>query len=375
MMYASKNTHYIQIYIVTAVVLQFLFLSPFAHAGTSTSTPTVTVINLQCDDGIDNDGDGDTDFPNDPGCTGPGDNDETNPQCNDGLDNDNDDLVDFPNDPGCSSLEDDSEASGGGGGFLPPIFRAPPTAPTTTPPVAGLVVFTGQSHSNGTVVLLIDGVIAATTGADGEGQFTITLQNLSSGAYLFSLYGFDTSSVRSGILAFYVDITESAQTNISQIFIPPTLELSPDSTTAIAAVTISGFSVPGSLIGATVIDELGREQVFTARADSKGKYSSRVPLNVFKEGKYIAKPLAAAAGVDSPFGEALAFRIIDGRILIGPISRLVGDFNKDSKVNLIDFSMIAFWYKRDNPPSRFDLNDDGAISLADFSIMAFYWTG
>jgi hypothetical protein len=30
-------------------------------------------------DGLDNDGDGATDFPNDAGCTGPEDNDETNP--------------------------------------------------------------------------------------------------------------------------------------------------------------------------------------------------------------------------------------------------------------------------------------------------------
>jgi MYXO-CTERM domain-containing protein/uncharacterized repeat protein (TIGR01451 family) len=63
-----------------------------------------------CSDGKDNDGDGKIDFPADPGCTSPSDNDEAEiPQCSDGLDNDGDGLVDYPNDPGCSSYLDATE--------------------------------------------------------------------------------------------------------------------------------------------------------------------------------------------------------------------------------------------------------------------------
>ncbi|MFN3198695.1 MAG: hypothetical protein ACE366_09835 [Bradymonadia bacterium] len=65
-----------------------------------------------CDDGLDNDTDGFTDFPEDPGCGSPLDNDETNPppmpQCSDGLDNDQDGLVDEL-DPGCASVADPRE--------------------------------------------------------------------------------------------------------------------------------------------------------------------------------------------------------------------------------------------------------------------------
>ena len=78
----------------------------------------------QCSDGVDNDGDGKIDFPNDPGCSGPTDDDESDdnrPECSDGIDNDGDGKIDFPNDPGCSSRSDDSEDSdagrrGGGAG-------------------------------------------------------------------------------------------------------------------------------------------------------------------------------------------------------------------------------------------------------------------
>ncbi|PIN69898.1 hypothetical protein COV93_03615 [Candidatus Woesearchaeota archaeon CG11_big_fil_rev_8_21_14_0_20_43_8] len=70
------------------------------------------VVLPQCSDGKDNDNDGLIDM-NDPGCSDPSDNDETDPtplaQCKDGIDNDNDGWIDFPNDPGCSSLDDNTE--------------------------------------------------------------------------------------------------------------------------------------------------------------------------------------------------------------------------------------------------------------------------
>lgn len=58
-----------------------------------------------CSDGIDNDGDGKIDYPADPDCTDPSDNDESHPavsfQCSDGIDNDGDGAVDYPADSGC----------------------------------------------------------------------------------------------------------------------------------------------------------------------------------------------------------------------------------------------------------------------------------
>ena len=49
------------------------------------------------------------------------------PQCSDGIDNDGDGLIDYPNDPGCYSPLDDNETdvSGGGGGEWEEFERAP----------------------------------------------------------------------------------------------------------------------------------------------------------------------------------------------------------------------------------------------------------
>jgi len=70
-----------------------------------------------CNDGVDDDGDGKNDYPTDPGCTSPDDNDETDtcpgagcPQCADGIDNDGDGQIDYPNDLNCTSASGLSES-------------------------------------------------------------------------------------------------------------------------------------------------------------------------------------------------------------------------------------------------------------------------
>ncbi len=54
----------------------------------------------------------------------------------------------------------------------------------------------------------------------------------------------------------------------------------------------------------------------------------------------------------------------------------IADINRDGKVNLIDASILAYWFKR--PLSAVakltaDLNLDGKVDLTDFSIFAYYW--
>ncbi|MFY1826277.1 hypothetical protein ACN47A_10220 [Myxococcus fulvus] len=71
-----------------------------------------------CDDGKNNaDGDLVLDYPSDPGCESPEDDDEsdplTPPACADGEDDDGDGLVDWPEDPGCGSAAGTSESGEG----------------------------------------------------------------------------------------------------------------------------------------------------------------------------------------------------------------------------------------------------------------------
>src|SRR6185503_6516576 len=64
-----------------------------------------------CNDAMDNDSDGKMNYPADPGCAGPFDNDETDdcpsgpncPACSNGMDDDTDTFTDYPTDTRCPS--------------------------------------------------------------------------------------------------------------------------------------------------------------------------------------------------------------------------------------------------------------------------------
>ncbi len=106
-----------------------LFVAACGDNGLSPIDAPVDVAGIsQCSDGIDNDGDGKTDYPADPGCTAPNQDDEVDDcpsgpncsQCANGVDDDGNGSIDYPGDPGCTSASDPFEfvnnpiACGGG---------------------------------------------------------------------------------------------------------------------------------------------------------------------------------------------------------------------------------------------------------------------
>jgi hypothetical protein len=80
-------------------------LCPFLYQRVKSATPATPAA---CSDGVDNDGDRRVDFPDDPGCRGPGSPLE-DPACDDGLDDDRDGRVDLA-DPDCAAAHGASEA-------------------------------------------------------------------------------------------------------------------------------------------------------------------------------------------------------------------------------------------------------------------------
>lgn len=70
-----------------------------------------------CNDTMDNDADNKTDYPNEPGCASPSDDDETDtcpngagcPKCGNGIDDDGDTNIDYPLDTTCASAASDNE--------------------------------------------------------------------------------------------------------------------------------------------------------------------------------------------------------------------------------------------------------------------------
>lgn len=52
------------------------------------------------------------------------------------------------------------------------------------------------------------------------------------------------------------------------------------------------------------------------------------------------------------------------------------DFSGDCKVDIVDLSILLFYYERSGSEiTRYDLNDNNIIDFPDVSVLMFYWTG
>jgi len=93
--------------------------------------------------------------------------------------------------------------------------------------------------------------------------------------------------------------------------------------------------------------------------------------------RLVFRALAAADGAITTDSTFITFTVGDSNIAASQdtCASLIGDSNGDCRINLIDFSIMAYWYQRPNPPVTVDLNHDGVVNLVDFSILAYYWTG
>jgi hypothetical protein len=116
-------------------------------------------------------------------------------------------------------------------------------------------------------------------------------------------------------------------------------------------------------------------------SDKNGVYLHTMDTSVLELGSHNAKSKVASSGEISGYSNAYNFAVGNDNIDKGNDKcPAKGDLNNDCKVNLVDFSIAAFWYKKTLSTQtilleKSKLNGDGNINLVDFSIMAYYWTG
>lgn len=250
---------------------------------------------------------------------------------------------------------------GGGGGIITPITS---------------VIFSGRAYPKSAVTLLKDAQIVATTVAGADANFSITVSGLSSGNYIFSVYSEDNKGGRSVLMTFPVSVTSGASTNVSGIFIAPTIAVDKSDVKRGDNVAIFGQSVPH----ADIVISVNSEEEFFAKAisDKDGVYLYNFDTSPLDMGQHFTKAKAASNGGVSSFSKAISFNVGAKNVAAVPLKISEpekSDLNNDNRVNLVDFSVAAYWYKRPSPPAEADLNSDGKVDLIDFSIMAYHWTG
>jgi len=111
-------------------------------------------------------------------------------------------------------------------------------------------------------------------------------------------------------------------------------------------------------------------------------YSDNFDSSFVEYGTHYTKAKVAIGNQDvSSFSNLVSFKVGTKNVLaqLQTVSKK-GDLNADGRVNLVDFSIAAYWYKRPisaefATKEKERLNGDGKVDLVDFSIVAFYWTG
>ena len=258
-----------------------------------------------------------------------------------------------------------SGGGGGGGG-------APPQSQTR-------VILSGRAYPGMKVTILKDAQIAASTVADPAANFRVAVSGLSTGSYIFGVYSEDNQKIRSSLLTFPTQITSGVTIEITNIYIAPTIAVDKSEVKKGDNIAIFGQSIPNSDVTIVVNSE---QEIFNKiKADTGGIYLLNFDTVPLEKGQHSTKSKSAIGGAISSFGKVVNFLVGDKTVFAQPTAEVLkGDLNNDGRVNLVDFSIAAYWYKR--PISmefavkeKERLNGDGKVDLIDFSIMAFYWTG
>ncbi len=254
-------------------------------------------------------------------------------------------------------------------------------APPVTPPGGGggvynlysRAIINGFAYPQAPVILLKDGQIAAVILAEKSGNFKIDVTGLSPGNYNFSVYAKDNNGLKSNIVSFPAAVEPNKVFEISGIFIPPTLSADKVEVKKGETLEFYGQSAPGAEIFLQ-ISPVGL--LIKTRSDNNGNYLFRLDTSSFDYGFYSAKTRTFRGSLTSGFSYLFDFRIGTEDIFKKPpVCPEHGDFNGDCRVNIVDFSILIYWFFKGNPPAKVDMNADGKVDLFDFSIMAYYWTG
>lgn len=235
------------------------------------------------------------------------------------------------------------------------------------------VNFSGMASPFSKITILNNGVIAKTIIADASARFSASITGLSAGTYNFSVFGVDSNKVKSLTFSFPVYVKKETTIDISGIFLSPTISIDKSEVKKGDNIVVFGQTVPNTQID--IVFNSDQEIIKKVKTDLSGLYSYIMNTSPLQYGEHKVKSKAMIDEEINAISAELPFTVGYANKLVDNCSTIRGDVNCDGKVNLTDFSIVVYWYKKVGFPPIVDINSDGKISLIDFSIMAFNWTG
>jgi hypothetical protein len=249
----------------------------------------------------------------------------------------------------------------------------PPTPPqpingTYVPPDTE-IIFKGKAFPSAIVTILRNDAVVAVLKAEQSGIFERSIKGIPGGVYNFSLFAEDTDGKKSETINFTVAVLENRITTVSNIFIPSTISVSPQTALQGEKISIFGQVFPGSKIE---IFFSPIDMTKETTSSNQGKWSFDLETDSLEQGEYKVRNKAFfGEGEQSGFSQELSFKIIKKEGVCKG-----ADLNIDGKVDLVDFSILLYFWEQEKPANRCaDINSDGVVDIIDFSIMMYQWTG
>ncbi len=263
-----------------------------------------------------------------------------------------------------------SGGGGGGGG--------------STAPLGTLFSLKGRAYPSAEITVFKDGAVIGTPKADANGNFRLDI-NVVGGLYTFSIYAIDSQNRRSITSSFTINVSSGLTTTVSDIVISPTIGADKSEVKIGNDIKFFGYTYPASQINVIINSE--NPIADKTNSDKFGYWAYDLNSEIVEMGDHTTKSQAITPdALKSPFSESLGFRVGDKDVLAGklpsifkpaaPVCSKKGDINNDGKINIVDFSILLYFWNQKKPSNTCaDINVDGAVNLFDFSIMLYWWTG
>jgi len=230
----------------------------------------------------------------------------------------------------------------------------------------------GFSYPGTSINILLDTESVGSVRAGSNGRFEFTTE-ASPGTATMGFWTTDGEGTRSVTFNTTFDVTQGAITNITGIIIPPTIRLSNQNVNPGDVVTVSGRAVPSANIELHLNNS---ERTERTTSDSNGAWSISLNTGSLRVAEYTlrARSISGSSTLlsQSSFSSTIQLFVgVDGRVTTP------SDLNRDGKVNLVDFSILIFWWGGNggNSDPAADINGNGRVGIEDFSILLFNWTG
>lgn len=247
-----------------------------------------------------------------------------------------------------------------------------------------IVIFRGISYPSSTLTIDRDGLLLVQITTNTQAQFDVQAI-VDPGTHTFAIYGQDQDGIIGKESNFTLTLSAGTTTTISGIFLGPTIAIDENSIGPGETATVSGTTAPNSEVNVTlnateiaVAAGAPRVAVEIASADSNGRWLHLYNADDLEAGSYESKARATEpiSGSISEFSRTVAFAVTGEEEPDECAGYVSADLNCDGNVDLVDFSILLFFWESTGPANpRADINSDGIVDIIDFSIMMFYWTG